>query len=423
MAAYNRGRAQKQKRNKKRSRNTKNTHMDMDSARSSFEGLPPATTHVHAKSGAEEKSAAGVPNNGNGGPEPSQPEQTAHRASVEARLRSLRQHCAKLTNLAEDLQRELRGGEGELHPTITAGGFAKLPEASATEDAERLALFHAQSQMRMMARARRSGDDAREGKGKGDGDGDRDSDVDAGNGTGTASGRDTSPSRKVAMRDSVDATAGSDAVTVISVAPEDMSGVLTKALPAINAPLSQTKAEEAAEATQGNASLSKPKHTKGMSSRNLHSCQSASERREHKRHRSTFDDGSGSAEYTWRPEWANSDGGYRYHKVLKWVWTAVGSPPPNLPESWKDNPDLAAAFCVYWFYIFLVIFTSILAILDTVNSIYLVNSFWTTNVYFATDCLFLLEYLARLWSCVVDQRYQHPLWGRLRVTVHFLGQS
>ncbi len=28
--------------------------------------------------------------------------------------------------------------------------------------------------------------------------------------------------------------------------------------------------------------------------------------------------------------------------------------------------------------------------------------------------VFLLEYLARLWVCVEDRRYQHPLWGRIK---------
>lgn len=28
--------------------------------------------------------------------------------------------------------------------------------------------------------------------------------------------------------------------------------------------------------------------------------------------------------------------------------------------------------------------------------------------------VFSVEYLARLWSCTADPRYQHPLWGRLR---------
>lgn len=39
----------------------------------------------------------------------------------------------------------------------------------------------------------------------------------------------------------------------------------------------------------------------------------------------------------------------------------------------------------------------------------------------ASVAVFTIEYLTRLWSCTADERYRHPVWGRLRWAVSPMG--
>lgn len=65
----------------------------------------------------------------------------------------------------------------------------------------------------------------------------------------------------------------------------------------------------------------------------------------------------------------------------------------------------------------LIVISIIIAILDTESSL---ATHW--HVFFnITDSLFLtafgVEYLVRLWVCVLDVRYAHPVWGRLKYLI------
>ena len=113
-------------------------------------------------------------------------------------LRSLREHCRKLELLASSLRRELNSKEEtEIDSGLPGqtGGALQLPPMSTNEveDAQRLEIFHSHS---LLAR--------RKGWQRGD----------------------LPEQRDEALRNATDATSGSDAITIVSVAPEDASTTL-----------------------------------------------------------------------------------------------------------------------------------------------------------------------------------------------------
>jgi len=66
----------------------------------------------------------------------------------------------------------------------------------------------------------------------------------------------------------------------------------------------------------------------------------------------------------------------------------------------------------------LLIMLNIVAVMaDTVNYIHLrcAQAFWVFEV--ISVALFTFEYVLHLWVCTEDERYKHPVWGRLRHTL------
>lgn len=52
--------------------------------------------------------------------------------------------------------------------------------------------------------------------------------------------------------------------------------------------------------------------------------------------------------------------------------------------------------------------------LETVDSLYRSYRAWFNNFELCSIIFFSIEYLLRLWSCTIQQKYRHPLKGRLR---------
>ncbi|OFW60687.1 MAG: potassium channel protein [Actinobacteria bacterium RBG_16_64_13] len=80
-------------------------------------------------------------------------------------------------------------------------------------------------------------------------------------------------------------------------------------------------------------------------------------------------------------------------------------------------PHDQAARAFGFFIITLIVLNVMAVILQTVKS--LNDSYEAVFYYFemASVIIFSVEYLFRSWSCTVDEKYSHPLWGRLRYAV------
>jgi len=80
----------------------------------------------------------------------------------------------------------------------------------------------------------------------------------------------------------------------------------------------------------------------------------------------------------------------------------------------KSRPENKISYYIDIFLIVLIILNLVAVVLETVSSIYLVYS--TLFNYFELFSIFVftIEYLARVWSCVIDEQYRNPVYGRLR---------
>lgn len=69
-------------------------------------------------------------------------------------------------------------------------------------------------------------------------------------------------------------------------------------------------------------------------------------------------------------------------------------------------------------FIILLILLNVLAVmLETVPSIYEPNSTFFNYFDLLSVIIFSIEYILRVWSCVHDKRYSHPVYGRLKYMV------
>src|SRR5438309_8351093 len=93
-----------------------------------------------------------------------------------------------------------------------------------------------------------------------------------------------------------------------------------------------------------------------------------------------------------------------YHKTRHKVHTLLH---PELND-YKWNKVLNG------FIILLIVLNVVVVMLETVQSVYVVYK--TVFYYFdlASLVLFSIEYVLRVWTCVHDDRYRHPFYGRLR---------
>jgi voltage-gated potassium channel len=66
------------------------------------------------------------------------------------------------------------------------------------------------------------------------------------------------------------------------------------------------------------------------------------------------------------------------------------------------------------FIVGLIILNTIAVIVETVDSVYLVNKALFRNLEFISVAVFSIEYILRLWSCTAMKKYQHPVTGRFK---------
>lgn len=67
-----------------------------------------------------------------------------------------------------------------------------------------------------------------------------------------------------------------------------------------------------------------------------------------------------------------------------------------------------------WSLIGLVLLNTATVVLDSVKGIDAHYHPFFIGIELVSIYIFTLEYALRVWSCVEDRRYRHPLWGRLR---------
>lgn len=80
----------------------------------------------------------------------------------------------------------------------------------------------------------------------------------------------------------------------------------------------------------------------------------------------------------------------------------------------SDNPDDKTAEAVNLFMQVLVVLNVTAVVLETVESIYAAHRALFHLFSDISVIIFSIEYILRLWSCDVDQKYSRPLMGRLR---------
>lgn len=62
----------------------------------------------------------------------------------------------------------------------------------------------------------------------------------------------------------------------------------------------------------------------------------------------------------------------------------------------------------------LIIINVVLVILETVDSVYTQYQTWFNYIEIVSVVIFTIEYLARVWTATLFEKYRHPFWGRIR---------
>jgi len=71
-----------------------------------------------------------------------------------------------------------------------------------------------------------------------------------------------------------------------------------------------------------------------------------------------------------------------------------------------------------WFLAFLIIANAAAVTLESLSGLDPVFARWLWRFEAVSTALFIIEYVARVWTCVEQRHLSHPLWGRLR----YMGQ-
>ncbi len=69
------------------------------------------------------------------------------------------------------------------------------------------------------------------------------------------------------------------------------------------------------------------------------------------------------------------------------------------------------------FIITLICLNVVALIVETVEEIHEVSPFFFQTFDTVSVAIFTIEYVLRIWSCTSEEKYGHPLWGRLRFAV------
>ena len=93
-----------------------------------------------------------------------------------------------------------------------------------------------------------------------------------------------------------------------------------------------------------------------------------------------------------------------YHKTKRRVHTLLH---PELGNTHWDRALNA-------FIILLILLNVIAVMLETIPSIYIPNQAFFNYFDIISVAIFSIEYILRVWSCVHEEKYRHPFYGRLR---------
>jgi voltage-gated potassium channel len=93
-----------------------------------------------------------------------------------------------------------------------------------------------------------------------------------------------------------------------------------------------------------------------------------------------------------------------YHKTKRRVYTLLH---PELGNTHWDRALNA-------FIILLILLNVVAVMLETIPSIYLPNKALFYYFDIISVVIFSIEYILRVWSCVNEAKYRHPVYGRLR---------
>lgn len=84
-----------------------------------------------------------------------------------------------------------------------------------------------------------------------------------------------------------------------------------------------------------------------------------------------------------------------------------------------DHRDTPVEKAVHGLLIALILLNVIVVSLETVQPVYEEYHQWFLAFDIFTIIVFTAEYLLRLWSCTVNEKYSHPVFGRLRYMISF----
>lgn len=93
-----------------------------------------------------------------------------------------------------------------------------------------------------------------------------------------------------------------------------------------------------------------------------------------------------------------------YHKTKRRVYTLLH---PELGNTHWDRALNA-------FIILLILLNVVAVMLETIPAIYLPNKAFFYYFDIISVVIFSIEYILRVWSCVHEAKYRHPVYGRLR---------
>lgn len=84
----------------------------------------------------------------------------------------------------------------------------------------------------------------------------------------------------------------------------------------------------------------------------------------------------------------------------------------ELLEKTEHDDAFGKAFDVF---ILVIIFLNLIAVcLETVDSIYIQNKYFFKAFDAFSVLVFTVEYILRIWACVISPKFRHPIWGRIR---------
>lgn len=70
--------------------------------------------------------------------------------------------------------------------------------------------------------------------------------------------------------------------------------------------------------------------------------------------------------------------------------------------------------CFDYFILFLILFNILAVILESVNFLSEKYNYYFKIFEFISVLVFSIEYILRIWSCNINEKYNHPIWGRIK---------